>query len=128
MITSSLVDAEVRVRMITQPDPFSAFFKLSFRLWEWSKCYATHTVFSAIAADTVVCALGTSFLPHFVQNYDKTSKFDAKITEKTVESKRGNEKCLHCSPIAACVTIQGRDRVNIPKSQGVFPLSEIGLK
>ncbi|GFN87480.1 hypothetical protein PoB_001398600 [Plakobranchus ocellatus] len=64
MITSSLVDAEVRARTITQPDPFSVLFKLCFRLWEWSKCYATHIVFAIIAAVTVACAPGTSFLSH----------------------------------------------------------------
>ncbi|GFO48790.1 hypothetical protein PoB_007529500 [Plakobranchus ocellatus] len=115
MITSSLIDAEVRMRMITQPDPFSAFFKLCFRLWEWSKCYATRIVFAAIAAVTIACVPGTSFLSHFAQNDDKTSKFDF-YTVKTVESKTGNSQYLPWCPIATSITIQGRDLENIPKS------------
>ncbi|GFN74075.1 Zinc finger protein [Plakobranchus ocellatus] len=81
MITSNLVDAEVRVRTITQPGQFSAFFKLCFRL-----CNATHIVFATIAAVTVACVLGTSFLPHFVQNRTTTRLLNLtpKYTEKTV--------------------------------------------
>ncbi|GFN98987.1 hypothetical protein PoB_002549300 [Plakobranchus ocellatus] len=98
MITSSLVDAEVRVRMITQPDPFSAFFKLCFRLWEWSKCYATHLVFATIAAVTVACVPDKSFLPHFVQTTTRLLNLTLKYTEKTDESKRGNKQCFALVP------------------------------
>ncbi|GFN94830.1 hypothetical protein PoB_002133600 [Plakobranchus ocellatus] len=58
MITSNLVDAKVHVRTPTRHDPSSAFFKLCFRLWEWSKCYATHMVFATLTAVTVANAPG----------------------------------------------------------------------
>ncbi|GFN90149.1 hypothetical protein PoB_001665500 [Plakobranchus ocellatus] len=102
MIASNLIDAEVGVRSITLHDPSSAFFKLCFRLLEWSKCFATHNYsLATITAVTVACAPGTSLLSHFVLDYARLLSLTSKYTEKTVESKTGNKQCLPWSPISA---------------------------
>ncbi|GFO19379.1 hypothetical protein PoB_004588400 [Plakobranchus ocellatus] len=100
MITSNLVDAGVRVKTITQHDPSSAFFKLCFRLWKWSKSHATHIVFATITAVTVACAPGTSFFRILFYTTALHLDLTPKYIEKTVESKTGNKQCLPRSLIS----------------------------
>ncbi|GFO16078.1 hypothetical protein PoB_004258300 [Plakobranchus ocellatus] len=123
MITSSLVDAEVRVRMITQPDPFSASFKLCFWLWEWSIMLRhSYSIRYYSGCHCCMCPKAHLFCRILFKTRPRLLNLTLKYTEKTDESKRGNEQCLPWCPIATCVTIQGRDLVNIPKSQGGFPV------